>query len=113
MQTGVDTSYFARLLARARGLGGRGSSVTSIVPLAWRNLSSDKSRLLRAISGISFAVLLIMIQLGFREAFLDSALAIIRNIDGDIFITSATKFRFGRKDAFSYRMVYAARAVPD
>jgi putative ABC transport system permease protein len=90
--------------------GGFGASPT--VPLAWRNLSADKTRLLRSISGISFAALLMMIQLGFRDAFLDSALAIIRNVDGDIFLTSPTKFRFGRQDGFSYRLLYAARAVP-
>jgi putative ABC transport system permease protein len=81
------------------------------VPLAWRNLIADKRRLLRSTSGISFAVLLIMLQFGFREAFLDSALAIIQKVDGEIFITSSTKFRFGRKDPFSYRHLYAARAV--
>jgi putative ABC transport system permease protein len=83
------------------------------VPLAWRNLVADKRRLLRSTSGISFAVLLMLLQLGFRGAFLDSALAIIRNIDGDIFISSSTKFRFGRKDPFSYRHLYAARAIDD
>jgi putative ABC transport system permease protein len=84
---------------------------TGTVPLAWRNLIADKRRLLRSTSGISFAVLLMLLQLGFRGAFLDSALAIIQNIDGDIFLTSSTKFRFGRKDPFSYRHLYAARAV--
>jgi putative ABC transport system permease protein len=87
------------------------SQRTATVPLAWRNLIADKRRLLRSTSGISFAVLLMLLQLGFRAAFLDSALAVIQKIDGDIFITSITKFRFGRKDPFSYRDLYAARAV--
>lgn len=108
MQADTNDTFLGKVIAKTRC---RGSSVTSVVPLAWRNLCADKSRMFRAISGISFAILLIMIQLGFREAFLNSSLAIIRNIDGDIFITSSTKFRFGRKDAFSYRMIYAARAV--
>jgi putative ABC transport system permease protein len=84
---------------------------STAVPLAWRNLIADKRRLLRSTSGISFAVLLMLLQLGFRGAFLDSALAIIQKLDGDIFVTSSTKFRFGRKDPFSYRYLYAARAV--
>ena len=88
----------------------RGNTETT-VPLAWRNLVADKRRLLRSTSGISFAVLLMLLQIGFRSAFLDSALAIIHKVDGDIFITSATKFRFGRKDSFSYRQLYAARAI--
>jgi putative ABC transport system permease protein len=81
------------------------------VPLAWRNMVVDKRRLLRSTSGISFAVLLMLLQLGFREAFLDSSLAVIQKIDGDLFISSSTKFRFGRKDSFSYRQLYAARGV--
>jgi putative ABC transport system permease protein len=84
---------------------------SSTVPLAWRNLFADKRRLLRSTSGITFAVLLMLLQLGFRNAFLESALAIIQNTDGDLFITSATKFRFGRKDPFSYRVLYAARGA--
>jgi putative ABC transport system permease protein len=88
-----------------------GSSLRSGVPLAWRNICAEKRRLLRSSSGIAFAVLLILLQLGFRNAFLDSALEVIRKIDGDIFLTSTTKFRFGRKDPFSRRQLYAARAV--
>jgi putative ABC transport system permease protein len=81
------------------------------VSLAWRNVVHDRGRLMRATAGIAFAVLLMMMQLGFRNAFLDSALDIVRSIDGDIIITSATKFRFGNKDPFSRRQLYAAAAV--
>jgi putative ABC transport system permease protein len=81
------------------------------VPLAWRNILSDRRRLLRSTSGIAFAVLLILLQLGFRNAFLDSALQIIHQIDGDILLISKTKFRFGRKDPFPRRQLYAARAI--
>jgi putative ABC transport system permease protein len=81
------------------------------VPLAWRNMLADKRRLLRSTGGIAFAVLLMLVQLGFRGAFIDSALEVIYSIDGDILLTSSTKFRFGRKDPFSRRQLYAARAV--
>jgi putative ABC transport system permease protein len=81
------------------------------VPLPWRNLVHDKARLMRAAGGIGFAALLMIMQLGFRNAFLDSALDIIKSIDADIVITSATKFRFGHKDPFSRRQLYAAKAV--
>ncbi len=81
------------------------------VPLAWRNMLADKRRLLRSTSGIAFAVLLMLLQLGFRGAFLDSAVGVIRNIDGDILLTSSSKFKFAGKDPFSRRQLYAARAV--
>ncbi len=81
------------------------------VPLAFRNILIDKRRFIRSSIGIGFAVLLMLLQLGFHGAFIDSALAVIRSIDGDIILTSATKFRFGQKDPFSRRVLYAARAI--
>jgi putative ABC transport system permease protein len=36
------------------------------VPLAWLQLTREKMRLLVALAGISFAVILMMLQLGFR-----------------------------------------------
>jgi putative ABC transport system permease protein len=95
----------------ARWAPAAAASFTS-VPLAWRNFTADKRRLIRSASGIAFAVVLILVQLGFRQAFLDSALQVIRAIDGDIFLTSSTKFRFGRKDPFPRRQLYQARAAP-
>ena len=89
----------------------RSIGLQSAVPLAWRNIFMEKRRMLRSISAIGFAVLLMMIQLGFRGAFLDSSLEIIRKIDADIIITSASKIRFGRKDPFSRRQLYAARGI--
>jgi putative ABC transport system permease protein len=52
-----------------------------------------------------------MVQLAFRNAFLDSALEIIQSIDGDIIITSMTKFRFGTRDPISRRQFNAALGI--
>lgn len=82
------------------------------VPLAWRNLLADKSRLFRSASGIAFAVFLMLVQLAFRAAFIDSTLEIIRNLDADIVLTSSTKYQFGKKAPFSRRQLYQARGVP-
>ena len=38
------------------------------IPLAWHQLIREKVRLLVALAGIAFAVILMMIQLGFRDA---------------------------------------------
>jgi putative ABC transport system permease protein len=86
-------------------------SPRSAVPLAWRNAVADKRRLARSVSGIAFAVLLVLLELGFRNAFLDSALEVMRQFDGDLFLTSSTKFRFGHREPFSWRQLHAARAV--
>ncbi|HZK91089.1 MAG TPA: FtsX-like permease family protein [Stellaceae bacterium] len=81
------------------------------VPLAWRNLVADKWRLLRSSAGIAFAVLLMLVQLGFERAFFDASLAAVRQLDGDLFVMNASKYRFGARDPFAHRELGAIRAV--
>src|SRR5215469_8705748 len=81
------------------------------VPLAWRNLVANKQRLLRSAAGIGFAVLLMLMQLGFEQAFFDSALEVIRGLDGDILIESVHKYQFATRDPFPMADLDAARKV--
>jgi len=87
------------------------AGVTRDVPLAWRILTADNARLARSASAICFAIVLMLIELGFRNAFVDAAVDIVRKLDGDIFITSSSKYEFAKKAAFSRRQLYEARAV--
>jgi putative ABC transport system permease protein len=87
-------------------------AVLASVPLARRNLLADRRRLLRALAGIAFAVLLMMVELGFRTGFIGSMLLPIYQLDGDLMLLSSTKYEFGRKAPFSRRLLYEARAVP-
>jgi putative ABC transport system permease protein len=57
-------------------------------PLAWSQLSHQKLRLLIALSGISFANILIFMQLGFRALFTEGATLIADNLRGDLFVLS-------------------------
>ncbi len=68
------------------------------VPLAARNLLANKRRLIRSSAGIGFAVLLMLVQLGFERGFFDASLAMVRHIDADLVIMSASKYRFGSAD---------------
>jgi len=81
------------------------------VPLAWRNLLANKQRLLRSAAGIGFAVLLMLMQLGFEQAFFDSTLQVIRGLDGDILIQSVHKYQFATQDPFPTAGLDAARKV--
>jgi putative ABC transport system permease protein len=81
------------------------------VPLAWRNLVANKSRLLRSAAGIGFAVLLMLMQLGFEQAFFDSALVVIRGLDGDIVLQSVHKYQFATRDPFPRADLDKARDV--
>ncbi|HEV7994853.1 MAG TPA: FtsX-like permease family protein [Stellaceae bacterium] len=82
------------------------------VPLAWRNLTANKRRLLRSSGGIGFAVLLMLMQLGFERAFFDSSLMVIRGLDGDLFVQSAHKYQFATQDPFPAAELDAARQIP-
>jgi putative ABC transport system permease protein len=81
------------------------------VPLAWRNLVANKRRLIRSVAGIGFAVLLMLVQLGFERGFFDASLGMVRQLDGDIFVMRATKYRFGSEDPFPLADLDKARAV--
>ena len=73
------------------------------MPLAWRNLVASKRRLVRSVAGIGFAVLLMLVQLGFERGFFDASLGMVRQLDGELFVMRATKFRFGSEDPFPAR----------
>ena len=44
------------------------------IPLGWRQLKRNRLRLLAAVAGITFAVLLMLVQQGFRAALFESSL---------------------------------------
>ena len=52
-----------------------------------------------------------LMQLGFERAFFNASLEIIHRLDGDIFLQSASKYRFATRDPFSPSELAAARAV--
>jgi putative ABC transport system permease protein len=89
-----------------------GSAHPRSVPLAWRNLVANKPRLLRSAGGIGFAVLLMLMQLGFEQAFFDSSLEVIRALDGDILIQSIHKYQFASRDPFPLADLDTVRKVP-
>jgi putative ABC transport system permease protein len=53
-------------------------------PLAWRQLLKERTRLLVAVAGISFADMLIFIQMGFEGALFDAAVKPHRSLQADL-----------------------------
>lgn len=82
------------------------------VPLAWRSLTANKRRLFRSSAGIGFAVLLMLMQLGFEKAFFDASLQVLRAIDGDIVLQSTHKYQLATQDTFPASVLAAAKSVP-
>jgi putative ABC transport system permease protein len=76
------------------------------IPLAWLQLSHEKIRLLVAIAGISFADILMFMQLGFRDALFDSAVKFHTNVTGDIFLVSPQSTALIAMKSFPRRRLY-------
>lgn len=82
-------------------------------PLGWKQLWYKPVRLAVALLGIAFAVLLIMMQLGFREALFESAVRFHERFDYDIALFSPDSVFIVRPETFSIRRVYQALGNPD
>lgn len=76
------------------------------IPLSWLQLSREKTRLLIAITGIAFAVILIFMQLGFNAALYDSALRFHQNMQGDLVLISTRSKSLSYMSTFSWRRLY-------
>lgn len=81
------------------------------VPLAWRNLTHDRRRLVLASGTVGFAVLLMFLQLGFLNALFDSTVALVDVLDADLIILGRGRFTLVVSEAFPSRRLEQARAV--
>jgi putative ABC transport system permease protein len=81
------------------------------IPLGWMQLKHQKVRFAVALSGIAFAVILILMQLGFQSALFDSAVRYQERLDYDIALFSTESAFIASTRPFSIRRLYQARAV--
>ena len=83
------------------------------MPLGWLQLRHKPLRLVVALLGISFAVLLIMMQLGFRAALFEGAVRFHERFNYDIALFSTNSVFIVRPQAFSSRRLYQTLADED
>ena len=76
------------------------------IPLAWLQLKRETVRLLVALAGIGFAVILMFLQLGFQAALFDSAVTMHQSLDGDIFLISPQSTSLISMKSFPNRRLY-------
>ncbi len=81
------------------------------LPIAWLQLKHEKTRLLVAIFGISFAVVLMFMQLGFRSALFESAVGMHSSLQGEIVLISPRSVALIAMKPFTERRLYQAAAV--
>jgi putative ABC transport system permease protein len=84
-----------------------------MTPLGWMQLRHRPLRLMVALLGIGFAVLLIMMQLGFRSALFESAVRFQQRFNYDIALFSPDSVFIVRPESFSIRRLYQTLADPD
>jgi putative ABC transport system permease protein len=83
------------------------------IPLAWLQLTKEKLRLLVAVAGVAFAVILIFMQLGFRKALFDSSTRLHESLTGDLFLISPQFDFVAQPKSFSRRRLYQALSFPE
>jgi putative ABC transport system permease protein len=81
-------------------------------PLAWYNLTHDRKRLLTAVGGIGFAVLLMFMQLGFRGALFDATVLVPRRFDADLVVIRPNRYTLSVYSRFPLRYLKLAAADP-
>jgi putative ABC transport system permease protein len=82
-------------------------------PLGWLQLWHRPLRLAVAVAGIAFAVLLILMQLGFRSALFESTLRFHERFRYDVALFSTDSVFIVRPAPFTIRRLYEALGSPD
>ena len=84
----------------------------SRTPLAWKNLSANRRRLLLGSTGVAFAAVLIFMQNGFRNALFDSPVQLIEELEGDLFAISVARYSLPSEQPFPRWLLDQAAADP-
>ena len=84
---------------------------TTKTPLAWLNLVHEKTRLLAAIAGVVFAVLLIFMNLGFMGALALTASQVYDQMNADIFLYSPKTLEITTAETFPIERIYQAAGI--
>jgi putative ABC transport system permease protein len=79
--------------------------------LSWLQLKKERARLLVAIAGISFADVLMFLQMGFRGALFSSAVEFHDSLNGEIVMVSARTRSLISLDRFTERRLYQVAGV--
>ncbi len=74
-------------------------------PLAWKNLTSSRGKFLLSSAGVGFAVLLMFMQIGFRNALFDSNVELIQLFDSDLIAVSTARFNLSSERRISRNLL--------
>src|SRR5690606_38301627 len=77
----------------------------------WKNLTASKKQMALACGGIGFAVVLMVVQTGFRNALLDSTVQIIELFDADLYLLSRARNTLASEERLDRSVLQRAAAV--
>lgn len=80
-------------------------------PLAWLNLTHEKTRLLVAIAGVAFAVMLVFMNLGFLGSLARAASMIYTKVNAEVFLVSPQTLEISSTKAFPIERLYQAAGI--
>lgn len=80
-------------------------------PIAWLNLIHEKTRLLVAIAGVAFAVLLIFMNLGFLGSLSQTASMIYAQLNAELFLVSPQTLEISTTETFPRDRLYQIAGV--
>ncbi len=84
-------------------------------PLAWKNLTSSVNKCALASMGVGFAVVLMFMQIGFRNALIDNNVQIFTLFDervANLAMISQARYNISTEQRFSRKLLEQARAIP-
>lgn len=81
-------------------------------PLAWKNLTADWRRLALSVAGVGFAVVLMFMQSGFRNALLDSPVQLPKSFRADLVAISVARSSLPTEESFPRWLLDRAAADP-
>jgi putative ABC transport system permease protein len=86
--------------------------LTSPLFLSWKQLVHGRLRLLVATTAVAFAVVLMLLQLGFRDALFGSSVRTHKRLRADIVLISPQSSYLALMKSFPRRRLYQALSVP-
>ncbi len=83
------------------------------IPLAWLNLVKEKKRFFAAVAGITFAVTMMMFQMGLNSALFEQVVGPHAKMKADIFVVSSQYEYLGVSKGFPLRRLVQAEGLAE
>ncbi|MDR2429672.1 MAG: ABC transporter permease DevC [Puniceicoccales bacterium] len=83
------------------------------IPLAWLQLTAERKRFAAAVAGITFAVAMMLFQMGLHSALFQQVLTPFLKLRADVYMFSSQYEYIGIPRTFATATLWRARALPE